>query len=121
MVSICDDLRRLDKLLLILSKGSARNLQNYALLCSARRHVQALEKKARALHLLHGGYWRLSAPSNSSGGAAPLCDANTFYPAQSLYSTPHSKKEKQDFSLFEHQPQPIYEQAKKPQERFYVQ
>ncbi len=71
MVSICDDLRRLDKVLLRLSQGSARNLQMYVLLTSARRRVQALEKKARAL----GGIdvmWCMISSSNSSGGAAPM-------------------------------------------------
>ncbi len=69
MVSICDDLRRLDEMLLLLSREAARNLQTSLLLSSARRRVQALEKKARSLD---AAYCPMASSSNTSGGAAPL-------------------------------------------------
>ncbi len=78
MVSICDDLRRLDTILLLLDRefqqglGVAHNQQPQALLSSACRLVQSLEKKARALHLLEAAFWSPVTPPNSSGGAAPL-------------------------------------------------
>ncbi len=76
MVSICDDLRRLDKMLLHLSRGSACNPQTHVLLCSARRRVQALEKKARslgALNVLHGhGVLPSGSSGGSFGGSAPV-------------------------------------------------
>ncbi len=69
MVSICDDLRRLDDMLLLLSQEAARNLQTSLLLHSARRRVQALEKKVRSLDTAH---WLMTSSSNTSGGPAPL-------------------------------------------------
>ncbi len=69
MVSICDDLRRLDRMLLHLAHGSGGTFQNYLLLSLVRRRVQSLEKKARSL----GGLYIVEEGKPSgSGGAPPL-------------------------------------------------
>ncbi len=70
MVSICDDLRRLDKMLLHLAHGSGVTFQTSLVLALARKRVQLLEKKARMLDSMYVN--EVVIPSGS-GGAAPLC------------------------------------------------
>ncbi len=84
MVSICDDLRRLDEMLLLLSQEAARNLQTSLLLHSARRRVQALEKKVRSLDAAH---WLVASSPNSSGGPAPLSMWTGTAPRHGSYSS----------------------------------
>ncbi len=70
MASICDDLRRLDKMLLHLAHGSGVTFQTSLVLSLARKRVQLLEKKARKLDVMYIN--EVVIPSGS-GGAAPLC------------------------------------------------
>ncbi len=83
MASLCDDLRQLDRMLLGLSKGSTLTPQTNVLLWRVRKHVQELEKRARALDSILG----LTPWSDSgTGGAAPLCYMASVYGASQCFT-----------------------------------
>ncbi len=85
MYSLSEELGRLDRLLLCLSKESSSNIQTQHLLHTARRRVQSLEKKTRAFETY---LWLSDKSVTGSGGAAPLC-MSTMPPQSNRALKPH--------------------------------